>query len=154
MLIKQLKFSNMKTGLIISCFILLLVSCKHQQVSDEKESISIFESSCEGFCPVYTLEIFPNGKANYIGELNVILLGEKEYQFSKHATDSLFDLVKKVDFSMLKNSYDSSIADLPEIIVKYNNKQISIKGFKNVPAELADLVKKLKQLAYSTSYVK
>lgn len=148
-------FSTMKLGIIVCSFLLLVLSCKNQQIiKEEIDHISVYKSSCEGFCPVYTLDIFSNGKANYKGELNVLVLGGHGYQFSEEDTKALFELVNNLDFNTLKDKYDSLIPDLPETVITYKSKRIVIKDARKIPIQLSTLLSKLNELALITKFIK
>ena len=136
---------------------LVLMSCKHQKINSGEyghlEKISIQESACEGDCPVYSLVINSDGKAFYKGELNVNKIGRLTYQFSNKEMADLFQMISIIDFNELNNKYNSGIADLPDTVITYKEKQILIKDLRAVPKTLEELANKLQKLARSTGYI-
>lgn len=138
------------------CVLFIFTACKHQKHETSNQildSISIQESSCEGNCPVYQLTIYNNDKASFEGKLNVLRKGMHHYQFSKEEYADLFQLIAEINFETLKDNYESNIADLPEIVIIYREKQIVIKDLRTTPKSLKGLVSKLQELARSTGYI-
>jgi len=146
----------MNTLKFIVC-VLLIVSCKHQNVNSREnipfETISIETPACEGNCPVYSMVFSSEGKAIYKGKLNVIKEGDIIHQFSKVEMAELFQKISIIDFGKLNDKYESGIADLPEILITYKEQQIIIKDLRTAPKTLKDLVIKLQELARSIGYI-
>ena len=134
----------------------MLIACKHQKPDTSSQifdTISIQESSCKGNCPVYSMIFSSEGKAFYKGKLNVVKEGELTYHFSKDEVSELFKMISIIEFDELNDKYDSGIADLPEIVITYKEKQIVIKDLRTVPKILKNLVNNLQELARTTGYV-
>lgn len=64
--------------------------------------IFLKRTPCYGICPVYKLEIYPDGQVNYFGEHRVRVEGFKSWQIDKKAVEELNYLIKKYDYFNLK----------------------------------------------------
>ena len=51
--------------------------------------ITIQRSSCFGYCPVYSAEIYANGEVVYVGKENVKEIGERRFQISQETVQQL-----------------------------------------------------------------
>lgn len=144
----------MKFRSLLVITILFLIGCKHQQTDlVNLEHITFQTFTCEGSCPVYSIIIFRDGSARFNGEMNVLEVGEHQFQFSDNDINALFDLIASIDFGDLESMYDSPIQDLPETVIIYKEKRIVIKDIRNAPQDLKALGLKLNDLAKSTGFV-
>jgi len=142
---------------IIIFLSLVNIGCKSQKTTanvpeDALESIVIYESACEGTCPVYTMTIFSNGSSRFNGEEHTNKIGTADYSFSKESIAKLFMDLKKLDFDSFKEK-PNQIVDIPETKITYNNKTIIIKDIRAIPEDFKTVVSQLKTLTRSTGFV-
>jgi len=109
---------------------------------EKGDSIVVYSrGACFGTCPVYTLDIFENGYADYSGRNHTEKMGLWRRKLSKAEMNRIKNAVSKSDFLSLKNEYKSMIADLPKtvftFITKDTTKTISAK--ETMPDELKNL---------------
>ena len=96
------------------------------------KSFSYSQGPCFGKCPVFTLDIKPNGMAYYEGKR----FSDKQGKHSKKVSDTeiaeLVTLFDAANWFKLENNYDSKIADIPGVNIKYRNgdmiKKINFRG--------------------------
>lgn len=96
------------------------------------KSFSYSQGPCFGKCPVYTLDIKPNGIAHFEGKR----FSEKQGKYTKKVSDAevaeLVALFDAANWFKLENSYDSKITDIPSYNVKYRNgdmiKKVNFRG--------------------------
>jgi len=128
-------------NLCLAMSFLLLFNCKPVKVISEAPFMSIEKTSCMGPCPEFKVEVFPSGKAAYLGKSNVKNIGKFSIQMSKDKLDSLNLLFTKFNFFDFKESYTSNFSDLPTTNLYYKNgtKEKSIKDYDNAPEQLRKL---------------
>jgi hypothetical protein len=90
--------------------------------------IFLARTACFGHCPVYKLEIYPNGQVNYLGEIFVKIEGFKSWQIDTQAVKELNDLIEKYDYFNIKEQIVTIITtDSPgcitEIIMEDGSKK-------------------------------
>ena len=96
------------------------------------KSFSYSQGPCFGQCPVYTLDIKPDGIAHFEGKR----FATKQGKYTKTVTDAevaeLVALFDAAGWFKLENKYDSKITDIPSIFIKYRNgdmiKKINFRG--------------------------
>ena len=96
------------------------------------KSFSYSQGPCFGKCPVYTLDIKPDGLAHFEGKR----FATKQGKYTKKVADTevaeLVALFDAANWFKLENNYDSKITDIPSYFIKYRNgdmiKKISFRG--------------------------
>lgn len=96
------------------------------------KSFSYSQGPCFGKCPIYTLDIKPNGIAHFEGKR----FADKQGKFTKKVSDEevaeLVALFDAANWFKLENNYDSKITDIPSVFIKYRNgdmiKKINFRG--------------------------
>ena len=74
---------------------------------------------CYGPCPVYKLEIYPNGRVNYSGEHRVRVEGFKSWQIDAQAVQELNNLIEKYDYFNIKEQMVTMMStDSPSCITE------------------------------------
>lgn len=135
---------------------LITFGCKNQKevtnISKTVDVVTIYESACEGSCPVYSMTIHADGTANFSGEAHTKKLGEHTYNFSKDAVLLLFQNLQKLNFETFKET-ESFMADSPETKLEYNNNSIIVKDVTKVPDDFAKVLIALKKLTRSSGFV-
>jgi len=116
---------------------------KEDLVNVEKgDSIVVYSrGACFGTCPVFTVDIFENGYADYSGRNNTDKQGLWRRKLSKAEMNRVKNAISKSDYLSLQNEYKSMVADLPKsvftFITKDTTKTISAK--EQMPDELKNL---------------
>jgi hypothetical protein len=146
----------MKVKLIIIITFLCLQACKNtKSASNQNQDLQfviIEESACEGNCPVYSMTIYSNGKAEFVGKENVKSLGEHNYQFSKLQIQPVFEDLKNLNFESFIDK-ENYVIDLPETKITYNNQSLIVKDLRNIPQEFKEFIEKLKAITRSTNFI-
>lgn len=147
--------------------LILLTACKTKQaVTMTEEQISTMEvgpddivfmlkkSGCFGTCPVFTLRIYSNNYAEYIGKQHT---GTKTGVFGKMLPkEQVKELKTAFDdaaFFTYENNYESDIPDLPSIKISYHKGDMkkTITGKRERPEAIHKLQFKLEMIADSQS---
>ena len=120
----------------------------------ENTFAKIRKSQCSGDCPVYELILFKDGKVIYNGIENVLVSGKQEFTISESKLKKIQDKFKKTSFgTYLDNYVDKSLMDYPSTFITYNDKQIEIKLWKNVPEELAFAYETLEDILFEKKLI-
>jgi hypothetical protein len=124
--------------------------------------IFLARTACYGHCPVYKLEIYPNGQVNYLGEIFVKVEGFKSWQIDAQAVKNLNNLIEKYDyFNIQENSslnYTES-SDSPSCITEItmeDGRKRKIKndyGCNKWPLKLKAFANRIDRIANSAQYV-
>jgi len=96
------------------------------------KSFSYSQGPCFGKCPVYTLDIKPNGMAYFEGKRFATKQGKYTKKVSEGEVAELVALFDAATWFKLENKYDSKITDIPSVFIKYRNgdmiKKINFRG--------------------------
>ena len=76
--------------------------------------ITLERGACYGFCPVYKLTIFDNGKVVYEGKDYVKQKGRAEARITKAALQTLIGEFNKIDYFKLEDEYVSGEKTCPQ----------------------------------------
>jgi hypothetical protein len=99
--------------------------------------VKIRKTHCSGDCPVFDMIVFNDGKVLFNGIENIPFKGIKEFILTKKQLKKLKDYFSKTSFNNYSESFiDIAIADFPSTFITYQNKEIEIKLWKNIPEEL------------------
>jgi hypothetical protein len=135
---------------------LVLVGCKNQQKVAEttkvKDFVTIYESACEGACPVYSMTIYTDGSATFLGKEHTKILGEQTYSFPKENLVMLFENLNALNFETFEEG-ESFIVDIPETKLEYHNNTIIVKDLRTLPEDFSKVLLALKKLTRSTGFV-
>lgn len=109
------------------------------------------KTTCRGFCPVYTISIFHNGKVTYHGERNVDKTGDYKKKISKKKVKKLIAQFEKYNFWNFQDQYVSRATDLPTTFISFTHKGKSkkIEDYWDAPKELKELEKMVEEVANS-----
>lgn len=107
------------------------------------------QGGCRGFCPVYTLQFYSNGRFTYQGLRNVDPLGQLEKQLDPAELDRLNRLLKAVNLWQYPENIQSQVADAPgsTMTVYDDAKSHSVSGSIDRPKPILDLETLIKDLA-------
>lgn len=137
---------------------LLCLSCTGSKKSavnlegdaQETSRMVLFEKQgCRGYCPMYTLELFDNGKLKFLGERNTALTGEAERMLSEAEMAAVQKMLDGSTFYELDELYDNNIVDVPfhtlEVVWNSNQKKVRSRGDK--PGAYQEMEVMLERLA-------
>jgi dissimilatory sulfite reductase (desulfoviridin) alpha/beta subunit len=125
--------------------------------------IFLARTACYGHCPVYKLEIYPNGQVNYLGQIFVRVEGFNSWQVNAQTVKKLNDLIEKYDyFNIQENSSlnlmmsTDSPSCITEIIMEDGRKRKirNDNGCNDWPLKLKAFENRIDQIVNSTRYVK
>ena len=112
--------------------------------TDKTKIISLEKTACFGTCPIFTINIFNNGKVIYYGKKFVKKLGNLYLELNQKEINKILNKAKEINFNNLKSEYTENISDLPTTYVSINNK--TIKNYYGAPKELKDLEKLIESI--------
>ncbi len=120
------------------------------------KSFSYTQGPCFGKCPVFTLDIKPDGIAHFDGKR----FSEKQGKYTKKVSEAeiaeLVALFDAANWFKLENEYNSKIADIAGINIKYRNgdmiKKISFRG--NYPEGTPAITEYFSAIANSEGWTK
>jgi hypothetical protein len=72
---------------------------------------------CNGRCPVYTANIFADGRVEYDGQRHVPLLGKHTLSLPRTTVAAMLAEAKRIDFDKLAERYAGNTSDLPATII-------------------------------------
>jgi len=75
--------------------------------AQELPVITLRRTACYGFCPVYSLEVFEDGRLHYDGEQFVAVTGRQDGHISPATVKALIADFLKADYFDLKDVYES-----------------------------------------------
>jgi|GEM_PF-1294062 len=74
-------------------------------------------TTCLGPCPVYSANVFADGRVEYEGQRNVGVVGKKEFTLPITTVAEMLRLSQEAHFDQLKDVYTKGATDLPSTIV-------------------------------------
>lgn len=109
----------------------------------EEENNNYFtmrKSPCFGDCPVYEVTIDKDGNVVFNGKDYTLFKGKEEFKLTDKEFNTLKSKIESSNFNKLKDKYDNPrITDLPSTFVRHNGKEVQIRIWKDVPANLSDV---------------
>jgi hypothetical protein len=141
-------------GLLI--FIIFVVSIRVHltnfldQTPPQDVIITVERTMCFGWCPVYHLSIYGNGKVVYEGRYYVRVEGTRTTYIQKSKVRELVAAFEKVKFYEFDDQYLLGGSDLPSVLVSIDlegkSKTIDIDGAEMIaPEEIADLIRQIEE---------
>ncbi len=124
--------------------------------------VTLQRTACFGFCPIYTVGIFKDGKVIYFGLANVETTGLHFSEISSNSVDSLLSYATKNGYFDLQSGYYSKmdttkdgqiyevfVTDLPTKItsLKVNGNRKIVENYFGGPAWLSKFEGKIDSLA-------
>ncbi|PUA30756.1 MAG: hypothetical protein B0W54_09945 [Cellvibrio sp. 79] len=73
--------------------------------------VSLERTTCEGGCPVYSLTVFADGNAVFIGKRLTDVQGVKEFKIPQKSVDAIYAELKRVRFLEFNNEYSPKTLD-------------------------------------------
>ncbi len=90
-------------------------------------SLTMKRTACLGHCPVYELNIKPDGKVIFEGIQDTKVKGKTESNLSKEKTNQLISEIENAGFFLLKDFYDKGSGNCPTIATDNPTVTLSIK---------------------------
>ncbi|SEB35079.1 hypothetical protein SAMN04489761_0019 [Tenacibaculum sp. MAR_2009_124] len=123
-------------------------------IEEEKILITLSKTACFGDCPVYEVTIDKNGNLVFNGIQYVKEEGIQTFKLSENELKTLKNKLDKKDFNNFKNVYDDpEIMDLASTYITYNNKQVKIRLWKDLPDELIEVHEYIGDLLYKRKFL-
>jgi hypothetical protein len=143
---------------ILSLFTLILATfaCQRKMTSYTPDNtwIEYRRGSCFGRCPVFHLKVWPDGRAEYKGILNVSKKGTWDRVLSKSELSALKAAVKKSDYKNANEKYMMEVQDLPMAFLKFREKKMEklIQGNMDFPPKLKEVMNVLQKIMDSENW--
>ncbi len=141
---------------------LVLAGCRSAPPpKGEQPPVSVIEAPllsfqrlpCFGRCPVYTVELFADGRVHFRGEANVREPGEHEWRLEAAELQAVVARLETSGFGAWKNAYErQDMTDAGTAVLTYRGKTIThYHGDNSAPPELTALEDELDQLLGTAS---
>lgn len=126
--------------------------------------ITLERTVCFGFCPVYTLKVYGDGRVEYEGNQHVAVEGSQTATLTPEQVQELVAAYQAADYFNLKDDYTAPVTDLPSTITSVTidgqTKVITNYGgcmeFENAekaPQALCDFETKIDSLTNSAQWI-
>lgn len=145
--------------IILPILIISLMACAQTKKTTAKTSVRqpdfehvlMKRTPCFGKCPIYTVELFKNGRLLYTGMRFVKDSGAYEKNIGAAAAQRIFDEFRKYRVDTCSEQYDMPVADLPGIYYTYtiNGEERKIVNANFGPAFLKLLAQKMDEIGYT-----
>lgn len=140
----------------LSLLILISLAACSPKITGDTEGVvaSIDRGPCFGKCPIYTMQVYKDGKVVYTGERFTTKLGTYEKKLDDKEFKALIKLFASADFFNFQEEYASEIPDLAHVSIYYSNGKESKKvgGKENRPPSLMQLQYALEKIAESPDW--
>jgi hypothetical protein len=84
-----------------------------EQIEPTNFSVKLTRTECFGTCPVYTVEVSPDGKVSFIGLKNTKVIGSAEGTLNRETLDLLAAEINKANIFALKDAYTRDSGNCP-----------------------------------------
>lgn len=135
--------------------LVFLMSCSPKIVGDGEGVVaSIQRGPCFGKCPVYTMQVYKDGKVMYQGERFTTKMGTYTKTLGSKELKELNKLFASADFFNLQEEYPTEIPDLAKVTLYYSNGKESKKvgGKENRPPAVMQLQYAMEKIAESPDW--
>lgn len=116
--------------------------------------ITINRGACFGACPIYSAQIYANGKVIYKGMDFVKVKGEKQYKISKAKIKELVKAFEQARYFSLQDKYETDEngnipTDLPSTTTSIclHGKRKTVVNYYRAPKQLGELEVKIERIA-------
>ncbi|MGV3620780.1 MAG: DUF6438 domain-containing protein [Archangium sp.] len=159
----------MRTMLVV--MVLALVSCKSTPEKAPEEDVktapvteakpddlllSLKRTPCFGRCPVYTVQVFADGRVRWVGDANVRERGEREARLSADEVAKIAARIDASDFATWKTDYmNHQVTDMPGAVLTWKGKTIRhYHGDESAPVDLMALETELDVLLGTAKWIR
>lgn len=148
LILKRFVNSYFALGFMLLYLFLGSNSCGVKKTKTPHDWIQLQQTPCFGTCPVYVLKIQSDGSMILKGTNFLDKIGNYSLKLQKQDLDTLQELVSKVDFNSLDDSYDPGISDFPSSIFTIHTTEMNrtIAVVADAPEELMKLLKYIDSL--------
>ena len=125
--------------------------------------ITLERTVCFGFCPVYMLTIYSDGRVEFNGQQNVKITGKQISQLTPEQVKELLDLFEKANYFELEDEYTAPVTDLPSTITSLTlgGQYKSIRNYGGcldgspvpAPSALCELETRIDEVANTTQWI-
>ncbi|MFV0247889.1 MAG: DUF6438 domain-containing protein [Tenacibaculum sp.] len=120
----------------------------------ENTLVSLRKTACFGDCPVYEVLIDKQGKLIYKGLKYVSKTGVHKFDLTETELKTLKEKLVKENFKNFKELYDNSeIMDLSSTYIVFEDKQVEIRLWKDIPDPLIEIHEFITNLLYKRKFV-
>ncbi len=122
----------------------------------EAPLLSLQRTPCLGRCPVYTVELFADGRLRFLGSANVSARGEHEAQLTPEHVQRVVTLVEASRFATWKGPYDArDVTDMPGAVLTFRGRRIvHYHGDNSAPADLTTLETDLDEMLGTAQWIR
>ena len=121
-------------------------------------ALTLERTACFGFCPIYKLTVYGNGKVVYKGERFVKVTGTRTTTISQTAVRKLVADFQKINYFKLQDSYTGGHTDAPSAITSLTmgKKQKTVNHYlasPDAPTQLTELENKIDAVVNSKQWI-
>lgn len=129
---------------------------KQPEVVSTEPVLSLKRTPCFGRCPVYTVELFADGRLHFVGDANVRERGEHDGKLTAERVSAVTMRLEASDFAKWKTSYEKhTVTDLPGAVLTWKGKTIRhYHGDESAPVDLMALETELDQLLGTSKWIR
>lgn len=153
---------KINTFLLLPILFLALAACaNHNKLSRSSttkqaplEYLQMERTACFGQCPVYSIELYKDGRIIYTGKRYIADSGRYEKNIGKAVVAKIFKQFDAYQADTCKSSYELMIQDLPGISYQYsrNDEMKTIQNAHFGPGYLRHLANDIDSLGYYPSH--
>ena len=147
-----MKFNSIVLALLTT---LIMSACSPKIVGDADGVMAgINRGPCFGKCPVYSMQVYKDGKVTYTGERFTTKLGVYTKTLDAKELKDLHKMFASSNFFGFEEQYKTEIPDLANISIYYSDGKMSKKssGKENRPPALMQLQYALEKIAESKDW--
>ncbi|MBD2744852.1 DUF6438 domain-containing protein [Coleofasciculus sp. FACHB-1120] len=128
------------------------------QPVSRQAALTLERTACFGFCPIYKLTVYGNGKVVYEGKRFVKVTGTRTTTISKTAARKLIADFQKLNYFKLQDSYTGGHTDDPSAItsLRMGKKQKIVHYYlpsPDAPTQLTELENKIDTVVNSKQWI-
>lgn len=118
--------------------------------------LSLKRTPCFGRCPVYTVQLFADGRVHWTGDANVRERGDREGRLSADEISKIAARIEATDFAKWKPDYmNHQVTDMPGAVVTWKGKTIRhYHGDESAPVDLTALETDLDVLLGTAKWIR
>ena len=131
---------------------------KQSQPVSRQVALTLERTACFGFCPIYKLTVYGNGKVVYEGQRFVKVTGTRTTTISQTAARKLIADFQKLNYFKLQDSYTGGHTDAPSAITSLTmgKKQKTVNHYlasPDAPTKLTELENKIDAVVNSKQWI-
>lgn len=117
------------------------------EVALDTVKISLSRSGCYGTCPIYSVEVFGDGRVIYDGDKYVDVTGRHEYRIPVEQVRALLDTFRRSDAWSLESDYSAMTTDSPTycLSISLDGQEHVIRDYVGKHAGMPQVVRQLQE---------